>query len=587
MALKRYAQLHPEKFFKGFLIFMLVINLLQALLTGILFDEAYYWYFSQSMDWGYFDHPPMMALLIKIGTVFSQEELGVRLLAPFLYIGTVFLIWKMIDSPKKNAYVWLFAILILATPLFTAYGFFLLPDTPLLFFSALFLFAYKQFLNKQSAINILLMAIAMAAMMYSKYHAVLLILGIMLSNLNLLRNNYFWVSGITALLLFSPHLKWLYDTDFVTLEYHIGARAKPDFKIERPLTYLLTQVGIYGSIFVYFYWAFFKLKNSSLFIKGCKYGIATFLIVFLISSYNRNTQAQWTIAAVVPFLIITFHFLVEHARLHKWFFRLAAINIVLIFIMRTFLADERIPDGIVNSINHTLNLENKIPLLKFETFGNEEWAEELRQKSGGIPVVFENSYRDASMYRFYTGIPTYSINNLHYRKNQFDIDSSEFSMQHKKIAFTSGFRRKSYDFTVSSKFKALRYYSTILDNFRSARKLTCVLSEEEIDLQREGPVPFVLYNPYEESIALKDLKFHGVYTQKNQKILEQFPFAPIELTDNPKMVVKSKDSILLHFNISRKPKTNAAKSFRIAIAEYGHVVGFQGTPVPLKYGIAE
>ena len=39
----------------------------QARCTGLHPDEAYYFQFSQTLDWGYFDHPPMIALLIRAG----------------------------------------------------------------------------------------------------------------------------------------------------------------------------------------------------------------------------------------------------------------------------------------------------------------------------------------------------------------------------------------------------------------------------------------------------------------------------------------------------------------------------------------
>ena len=57
----------------------LVAGLLQSIFTELQDDEAYYWVFSRYLDWGYFDHPPMIALLIRLGTSLFGGELGVRL----------------------------------------------------------------------------------------------------------------------------------------------------------------------------------------------------------------------------------------------------------------------------------------------------------------------------------------------------------------------------------------------------------------------------------------------------------------------------------------------------------------------------
>ena len=41
-----------------------VCNLLQAGFSQLANDEAYYHMFAEHLAWGYFDHPPMTALLV-------------------------------------------------------------------------------------------------------------------------------------------------------------------------------------------------------------------------------------------------------------------------------------------------------------------------------------------------------------------------------------------------------------------------------------------------------------------------------------------------------------------------------------------
>ena len=57
-----------------------LLNLLQANFMDITEDEAYYWMYSRILDWGYFDHPPMIALMIFLGRQLFEGELGVRVL---------------------------------------------------------------------------------------------------------------------------------------------------------------------------------------------------------------------------------------------------------------------------------------------------------------------------------------------------------------------------------------------------------------------------------------------------------------------------------------------------------------------------
>ena len=67
-----------EKWFGGLLAAWALVNLVQAGLTELDPDEAYYWIYSLELGWGYFDHPPMVALMIRACTLILSGEIGVR-----------------------------------------------------------------------------------------------------------------------------------------------------------------------------------------------------------------------------------------------------------------------------------------------------------------------------------------------------------------------------------------------------------------------------------------------------------------------------------------------------------------------------
>src|SRR5690606_16844490 len=90
-----------HKILFSFIIFVLFLILVQSALTDIIFDEAYYWYYAQNLSWRYFDHPPLVASLVKIGLSLLDGELGVRFMAPFLHGVNVLLVWVLIDCENK------------------------------------------------------------------------------------------------------------------------------------------------------------------------------------------------------------------------------------------------------------------------------------------------------------------------------------------------------------------------------------------------------------------------------------------------------------------------------------------------------
>jgi dolichol-phosphate mannosyltransferase len=68
-----------QTFAIGIIFYSVVLRLLYAGSVELLPEETYYWNYSQHLDIGYLDHPPMVAWLIRLGTtIFGQSEFGVR-----------------------------------------------------------------------------------------------------------------------------------------------------------------------------------------------------------------------------------------------------------------------------------------------------------------------------------------------------------------------------------------------------------------------------------------------------------------------------------------------------------------------------
>jgi hypothetical protein len=61
-----------------FLATWLLLNLLQAAFSPLDADETYYWMYASQLDWGYFDHPPAVAVLVALGRDWLPGALGLR-----------------------------------------------------------------------------------------------------------------------------------------------------------------------------------------------------------------------------------------------------------------------------------------------------------------------------------------------------------------------------------------------------------------------------------------------------------------------------------------------------------------------------
>ncbi|HEY9535038.1 MAG TPA: glycosyltransferase family 39 protein, partial [Mucilaginibacter sp.] len=204
--------------FVWLLSFVLIINIVQACCSALLNDEPYYWIYAQYLSWGYFDHPPMIALLIKLGGTIAGGEIGVRLFPLVLGSGTFYFICKIIAGETDGEVNFkLLALLLFSSLFLNLYSFLAIPDTPMLFFGTLFLYIYRKYLNRDDLVNAVLLGVVAALLLYSKYHGILIIIFTLLSNLQLLRRRSFYLIAMIVVILYAPHIYWEISHDFPTI----------------------------------------------------------------------------------------------------------------------------------------------------------------------------------------------------------------------------------------------------------------------------------------------------------------------------------------------------------------------------------
>ncbi len=191
-----------------------LLRLVLATTIPLAPDEAYYWIWSRALAPGYLDHPPMVALWIRLGTLLAgQTALGVRLLGPLSAAIGSCLLADAADRlfPGRHAGI-VAAGLFNATLLLGVGAVIMTPDTPLLFFWTATIWAL---VRVQRHPGWLLAAGGLAGLaLVSKYTAAFLWPGILLWLLWVpslrpwLRRPWPWAGAALGLLLFVPVLWW-------------------------------------------------------------------------------------------------------------------------------------------------------------------------------------------------------------------------------------------------------------------------------------------------------------------------------------------------------------------------------------------
>ncbi|GAC1340856.1 MAG: glycosyltransferase family 39 protein [Acetobacteraceae bacterium] len=190
------------------------IRLVVAAATPLAADEAYYWVWSQALAPGYLDHPPMVALWIRLGTAIAGDTaLGVRLLGPLAAAAGSVMLAQAAEALFPGRRLGVPAAALLNATLMVGVGAVTMtPDTPLLLFMTGALWA----LTRVSRDGRWWLAVGASAglAMDSKYTAVLLGVAIPLWLLWVpslrvqFRGVWLWAgAGVTALMVL-PVVSW-------------------------------------------------------------------------------------------------------------------------------------------------------------------------------------------------------------------------------------------------------------------------------------------------------------------------------------------------------------------------------------------
>ncbi len=437
---------------------LFIINLFQAWRTELFDDEAYYWVCSRFLDWGYFDHPPMIALLIRIGSFIFPSELGVRISSVILSTISIYLLEKLIKPENQK----LFYSIILSILMLQLGGIVAVPDIPLFFFTVLFFIVYKKFIEDAGIIQILSISVVIALLIYSKYHGVLVVLFTLLSNHKLLTKPATYIVILFSFLLLIPHFLWQIEHDYPSIQYQLFERVSPPYSISFTSDFILGQLLMAGPLIGWLIiWAAFKYKTVTIIDKTMLYMLVGFYVLFFISSFFTRTEVNWTIPIIVPLVYLAYNYLKNDPKKSEWIYRLLPFTLIILIALRVFMMMD-------------ISIVKFIP--KDEFHQNKSWAAEIKKEAGGLPVIFTNSYQRASKYWFYSGDTAFSLNTYKYRRSGYNFWPLEKQLQKKTVFLVGSEHAEFMNSFIST--PRLNHASTKIDSFHSYSQISISNSSE-------------------------------------------------------------------------------------------------------------
>lgn len=209
--------------------FFSLIKLILAFFLELGNDEAYYWLYSQYWQWSYFDHPPMVAVWIRLFTA----NLALEQYEGFIRLGSVagsalsswflFRAVSLIYSERAG----LFAAALYNASFYSAItaGLYILPDSPQMVFWTLALLLIARISKDESNWKLWLwFGIIAGFCIMSKVHGAFLWIGlggyVLFQKSSWLKRPQLYMALLLTIIIISPIFFWNVRYDFATFRFH-------------------------------------------------------------------------------------------------------------------------------------------------------------------------------------------------------------------------------------------------------------------------------------------------------------------------------------------------------------------------------
>ncbi len=467
-----------------FLLCWTIFNAIQSYILEVHADEAYYWMYSKFMDWGYFDHPPMVALFIWLGDHIMHNELGLRLVTVLSNSTAIYLLWLILKKYTVDAR--LFILVVSGMLIIHMYGFTTTPDAPLFFFTVVFYYFYQKYVDNDNWLLATLLGIVVACLLYSKYHAILVIGLTLASNIKLLKCGTFWGMVVIALALFIPHILWQMQHGFPSFNYHLHDRSATVYNPDNTYTYIPGQLLMAGPFIGWFlYYSAFKVKVKDAFIRCLLVNCIGAFCFFFLSTFRGEAQPHWTLIAFAPLAMLALIRFNQINSVPRWFYSAGIINVALIILIRV-------------SMMFGFAFISRVGQLK-SYYGFKDWAHEVKSKAGDDFVIMSDGFQDPSKYNYYTNsVRAYSYDSRNYRHTQYDIWPIEEQFQSKRVYYLQDSHQPTTVDTIINKITKNEWYAEWVDDTRTYQNIIIETDIHSLKLKpgQKETLILTLTNPY-------------------------------------------------------------------------------------------
>ena len=423
-----------------------ILRLIAVFAMGLMPQDAYYTYYSDNLDLSYFDHPPMIAYMIKLFiTLFGKSVVTLHIADFIITSFTLWFLYLFIKPFLSSQQTTRALTLLITAPFVTVLSINSTPDVPLLFFWSLSLLIGYKAVNTDKWYYWIFTGLLSGFAFDSKYTGIFLPAGMFLFLLlsNEHRKKLISFSFAGYLLAFaaaiSPVVIWNIQNNFISFEYQSAQRATEmttfQFRPKLFAGYLGSQLFLALPVFLF-----------SIFIAGYKLVISWFkkekiehyllysacfalpmLFLFTGISFIYWVKINWIMPVYLSATVLTVLYL-KSDKLIRWQTLLSVVFHIAIAVELIWMPVK------VNSDDTWWGWEKLV-----------QKVEEVKHKSPDSFIFSDNSYKVSAVLNFYMDEHIYAGNVVEKSAFQFALDDENLKHLTGKDAIyvtTDRFRRK-------------------------------------------------------------------------------------------------------------------------------------------------
>lgn len=302
---------------------ILILRLVCIGAMGIMPQDAYYHFYGEHLALSYFDHPPMIAYLLRLfTTIFGKHVFALKLADSIVSFLTLLVFFRLAKCFLGMNRAWNAVLIFFSTLMLTILSLISTPDVPLLLFwtISLLMLYHAIFLERKK--YWIWSGIAMGLSFDSKYTGVALLGGLTLFLIfskkyrSLLFSRWFCLCVLLFLVTISPVIIWNVQNHFASFRFQSAGRMHSMNGIHFDLTDFAGLIGhqaailipvLFFSLFYFLFkflkksrWRFFIISQKNLFL------LSFFLPLFLgfiLLSFIYWIKLNWIMPAYVSGII--------------------------------------------------------------------------------------------------------------------------------------------------------------------------------------------------------------------------------------------------------------------------------------------